>query len=331
VSLPLRLQGTGTVGSGLGKTAWVDQALLQVSDALSSRVDWAWLPKELDPGDAPRPHSVVEYGCGSYGCVMPTNQQGLVLKLTSDGSEAWFAYQAMELAKAVGWPKGIVRYRRVIGLRDQKWKDRQLYLLWRDEARQVGRPREIHPNLPDLLDEYMNIIDNWTLPSGARDARRASEARTRVPGASATEYTKGVERFYSSVLDPETLGVAREFARTTYDAEDREPWLNVAEQAWRYWTPERDANNHKFVSAVQLLSLYGIANDIEQLSSQTRGLGATIRYYLDQGLLLKDLHQGNVGLSLTGRNAIIVDPGLVEPLRSPWFTAGIPKSAFLRA
>lgn len=76
---------------------------------------------------------VPEYGCGKYGCVFPTHEPGVVLKVTSDTTEAEFAAQiAGTLVRPI-----CVYYYAAIAL-DMRHQDRPVHLLWRESANHVG-------------------------------------------------------------------------------------------------------------------------------------------------------------------------------------------------
>jgi hypothetical protein len=98
-----------------------------------------WLPQLQDVvpiGGEAVEASVREYGCGQYGCVYPTLDDHVVLKLTADDTEAEFA---AELAGTLERPI-CVRYFMVIrpeGALDQKRSP--VYLLWRESADYVGK------------------------------------------------------------------------------------------------------------------------------------------------------------------------------------------------
>lgn len=83
---------------------------------------------------------VKEYGCGAYGCVYPTHDPTVVLKLTGDETEAQFA---ADLAPLLERPI-CVRYYRVaepVGAKDQRGA--QVYLLWRESADHVGQIADV--------------------------------------------------------------------------------------------------------------------------------------------------------------------------------------------
>lgn len=126
---------------------WATKIIANTYESLRDKgVPARWLPKFQDVvpigGDGVEA-SVREYGCGQYGCVFPTLDDKVVLKLTADDTEAEFAAQ---LAPSIDRPI-CVRYYTVIrpeGARDEKGS--QVYLLWRESADHVGR-------IDDVLDE----------------------------------------------------------------------------------------------------------------------------------------------------------------------------------
>ena len=116
--------------------AWVTNILSKHYEELEGEVPPKWLPK-LTKTKGVRGNNFVaklkEYGCGVYGCVLPTLDPEVVLKLTTDDTEAEFAKDlASKLTKPV-----TVRYHRIHDLPD-KYKGRNTYLLWRDSANNVG-------------------------------------------------------------------------------------------------------------------------------------------------------------------------------------------------
>lgn len=116
----------------LGKTPWVDRNITSILPQLRQHVPESWLPRTMTESGRNKP-VVEEYGCGHYGCVMPTNEPDLVMKLTSDPSEAWFIARALTLEPT----SGIVEYKKIFAL-DATHKSRSLFVLWRTEAHDIG-------------------------------------------------------------------------------------------------------------------------------------------------------------------------------------------------
>jgi hypothetical protein len=116
--------------------AWVTKHLADSWVTLEQEVPTQWMPK-LDRTLAKGKRlsaEIPEYGCGAYGCVMPTNDPKIVLKLTTDDTEAQFAAR---LAKKLPVPI-VTTYELVYHLPSAKRQGRDVYLLWRESAEHVG-------------------------------------------------------------------------------------------------------------------------------------------------------------------------------------------------
>jgi len=103
---------------------------------LAHKISPEWFPR-MDHISGAGAQDIVarikEYGCGAYGCAFPTGDPGVVMKLTTDSTEADFAAKfANSLAAPI-----CVEYYAVIRLAAQH-KGRQIYLLWRESAEHVG-------------------------------------------------------------------------------------------------------------------------------------------------------------------------------------------------
>lgn len=124
----------------LGKTAWVDRTVNEYYQSLLEVV-----PPDLMPtieGMRRGMDSFEEYGCGLYGCVMPTTSPYVVLKLTTDETEAKFAQYALDVWEANDetpevW-QGLVQYYGVVKLRTAKIGRTPIYALWREAADNIG-------------------------------------------------------------------------------------------------------------------------------------------------------------------------------------------------
>lgn len=119
---------------------WATRVLTSSWQTMSEHVKKAWLPV-IDTVEyetrGKLSGEIHEYGCGQYGCVFPTHDDDVVLKITADSTEAEFA---ATLAPTISEPI-CVRYHAVMRL-GGKFKDATekttLYLLWRESARHVG-------------------------------------------------------------------------------------------------------------------------------------------------------------------------------------------------
>jgi hypothetical protein len=53
-------------------------------------------------------------------------------------------------------------------------------------------------------------------------------------------------------------------------------------------------------------------------------IGSALRYYLEQGLLLADVHANNVGKVERTSGWVITDPGHAVPLEQRWAVVNVP-------
>jgi hypothetical protein len=123
-------------GAYVTNPPWVAEVIAASYETLEDTIPPAWLPRLVELGVQGKRlgAEVIEYGCGVYGCVIPTVDPKVVLKLTTDATEAEFAADfADNLAAPV-----CVKYRMVIKTR-ARYEGSRVYLLWRDSAQHVGQ------------------------------------------------------------------------------------------------------------------------------------------------------------------------------------------------
>lgn len=122
-------------GNPKDNPAWVTKIISKHYVDLEDEVPAKWLPKltKTSASGGKFTATMKEYGCGAYGCVLPTLDPAVVLKLTTDSTEAEFAHLlADKLSRPV-----VVKYHLTRSLPD-RYRSREAYLLWRDSAKQVG-------------------------------------------------------------------------------------------------------------------------------------------------------------------------------------------------
>jgi len=121
--------------------AWTTNALADSFEALARLIPPQWMPRLSDVRGGPRNTVVAEFkehGCGVYGCVLPTNDDGVVLKVTTDSTEAEFASQlAADLVAPI-----CVEYYTAAELAAVH-KGRKVYALWREAADDVGKVGDV--------------------------------------------------------------------------------------------------------------------------------------------------------------------------------------------
>jgi len=121
--------------------AWTTAAVVSAWDLIKDSVNPAWLPL-LDDVNIAREDRVSghvqEYGCGAHGCVFPTHETSVVLKVTTDATEVEFA---QNIAPHLVSPITVI-YHTVISL-NQVRQGHRVYLLWRESAYKVGEMERV--------------------------------------------------------------------------------------------------------------------------------------------------------------------------------------------
>ena len=140
---------------------WVTELLSSSYDQIQEQVKDhpEWLPKlvETYPSRGRLSAKIQEYGCGVYGCVIPTLDPRVVLKVTTDDTEAEFA---AEWSSTLVAPI-CVQYYATMPLTLQHNK-RYVTLLWRESADYVGTiDHYISDTTSDdnKADEALRLID----------------------------------------------------------------------------------------------------------------------------------------------------------------------------
>lgn len=236
-----------------------------------------------------RPTTLTPYGCGHYGCVYPTQNPEIVLKVTTDPTEVAF----VQIAQSIGdFPDGIVRYYRIEAT-TQAYRGRPAYLIWREAAYDVGNISVVAMTHGD--DPYLR-----------RTALEASKYTKLFLG-----YARLIREAVVRVHDPAAFQVA---AATYADwAWNNVNWDDGVDRIKRFRGPQRlAAAERAALGAAQMLGSTYLFNYV----------GEALEYYLDRGLLLADVHGGNIGRVRREGDSVIVitDPGHLVDLR-PYYQA----------
>jgi hypothetical protein len=272
---------------------WVDRIVRDNWAALERLVGRDRMPVERE-SSSPRKRHVEEYGCGHYGCVAPTrSKEHVVFKLTSDPLEAHFVAAAIGIGR---WPEGIVRYDRIVQVRG-KYRGRPVFALWREEAFDVGEMRSFfvgHPMFNQLSDYDQRAMREFQDRIGQFQywAKwfKTSIDRTARPHAEVLAEMRAAEQFAFDRVGLDTLD-----GKGLY----RSGW-NLGQKL-----------------AVYLRSCEIVA---EMMANEPGGylIGQALEFYLEHGLLLADLHLGNIGHVVREDYAepfwAITDPGHAVPL-----------------
>jgi hypothetical protein len=269
-----------------GNPPWADKALKKNWPSIAEIAREKGLP--LPVGESSGKWD--ELGCGHYGCVLETEDDAVVFKLTSDPTEAAF----IQAAAPLGWPAGIVEYFALAEL-DFTFRRRPVWAIWREAAFDVG---QLEP------------------PYGAD--RRDYEVRSRREfGALLDRFRTHADRFRTA------LKRTKRPVRVLAEAKELSDW------AWRavgYDEARGDADVwRKFAfldnqrGAYRLASSWRACEIIAEYMANTYladSVGGALEYYLTANILLADVHGGNIGKAM-GRESydegegpwVITDPG----------------------
>ena len=264
---------------------WVDKALAQSMDEVLDVASSNSLPK---PIGGPR---YEELGCGHYGCVLETEDESVVFKLTSDPTEAMFIGRTLdEQAKFDEDPYwGMVIYYAYIGL-DFTYRRRPVYAIWREAAFKVGDLGETLPprHRPDYDDiERAESLANLKLfqdgaflirekLEGARDGRRTLE-QASTPGAArraqdivGEHFTEQQELFRNLML-----------GRMSIDRSKLDHF-------------RRRYTGYQAV-AVGMELCFQAAMTMDTSDRYLSAVGNTMMHYVEKQIYLADVHAGNIG------------------------------------
>jgi hypothetical protein len=266
--------------------AWVNRTLTQFWGDLERLVGEERMPLLTTVGAPTKGKrvEVEELGTGHYGTVMPTHSDGIVMKVTSDPTEAAFVASALSIGE---FPDGIVRYERIVAL-PEKLRNRGVFVIWREEADDVGIQRaSLHQpdNLRYVDEEAMRLV--YTFKAAAALVR---EQKDHAP-----------------------LGD---------DNRARDVAFEIADDVFR---SGRDEDQHMRTSLTRRAPrgpfraqvLYWILDWCFDMMENTNGVhlvGGALRFYFeDHGILLADVHGGNIGRAYRGDHGglvnVITDPG----------------------
>lgn len=170
------------------ETPWADRTISKAWDKLAEVAHRDAMPRRV-PGETAK---FREYGAGHYGVVMPTSREGVVLKLTTDETEAGF------VSLILGNPElrharldGLVRYYSLVKLSDVTHKRRGVYAIWREEAFDVGFALHMgwgkSPRWErDLLafKDFASVVKDYIKPGKSGWAVRREKVRNMLPWGS---------------------------------------------------------------------------------------------------------------------------------------------------
>jgi hypothetical protein len=241
-----------------------------------------------------------EFGSGHYGTVMPTGTPGMVIKITTDTTEAAFVAAYLSMPKN-DRPAGIIPYRKLLAIRSESHLKRPVFVLWRDEAQTVGSDK----------------IDRW-IRDGARDFEREYLAKS----------FRAVKQSLGNCLD-----AAREVRRLVLKKPDAKELLtegvNRMDEAWDRGHPPRAVGGNLTLRLGWYLSVFYQNSGSLQNEQMGNYVGQALEECFKQGLLLADVHLNNIGmptgelLEEIGMTPIITDPGHAIALDDRFATVAV--------
>ncbi len=270
---------------------WVNRLLRDNWAAIEKRVDPSWLPMMTEGSDKRRP-VFEEFGCGHYGCVLPASSApSMVLKITTDPLEAHFVASALKIGR---FPDGIVRYYSIYQL-EGGYRKRPAYAIWREEAFDVGSVGHVWyggsegPPWYKDLDEY--------------DKR------------SVLQFIRALTRFQRWAGEFKVLFDRSKDKSSVWDQLAKyEDWAFQTVELERVESDERPATHLTGVRRMAYL-LRGCEVMAELMENERGGylVGGALGFYLEHGLLLADVHLGNIGRvrreDYSSMELAITDPG----------------------
>lgn len=284
--------------TNLAKTPWIDRSASAVwSRIVAASPKPEWIPRHTTKRGGKV--TVEEFGCGHYGCVMPTSDENVVAKITSDATEAVFVSAALGLGFGEE-TEGIVGYYGVYELPNEH-RGRKTFILWREAATEVGLPHawgdSYEHRRVQNLSRYLGLFK--TFAGAARDALRR-------------------------VADP--FAMLDEAKRLKDWAWDRGARIDVeAPRGIRHQAVPRELENVKGAYRVALaLRLCDVVAELMQNTDGSDLIGSTLRYYLGEGILLADVHANNVGKVERTSGWVITDPGHAVGLEERWRNVKVP-------
>lgn len=305
--------------SELGSTPWVDSSLSPLVPAIERRLGPGYVPRFTGSG---KRLTFEEFGCGHYGCAMPTRDKAVVLKATTDPAEAWLAawlaheqHQCGPDGRDEGCAPvaGIVRYLAVYATPKRKGRSK-IYLIWREEAQDVGGIKAWN-----AIDQYMNR----NVPTGYTDwqARAMTESQAYLSAYNITAavirnriVTKVKPEVYVKLLDEARGGIYEDYA---FEWAAEHLGGNVASVRRTGSEFEELRGDRARQLAIGLAVCKQAAELMENTDGMTR-VGQTLAWLYDEGILLADIHGGNLGRVLGGdwNDVLITDPGHAFPIRA---------------
>lgn len=154
------------------------------------------------------------YGCGGYGCVFPTNREGVVFKLTNDPSEYKFVEYLLENKINLD---GIVKYHKIVKL-PIRIDGNPVCAIWREEAYNVGEfdGANFFENSIEDLYRVSNLLYNQI--SVEDNYYKSFKAAESYALWAATNVTRGMTDDFKNIIGPKKIAILMQY----YELEAKE-------------------------------------------------------------------------------------------------------------
>lgn len=294
----------------LDGTPWVERSFRAAWDRIAAHVPASWMPQREKRNPASRIEpKIIEFACGHYGCVMPTNEPGLVCKLTTDVSEAHFVRiaETIETSDRMSDELGIVTYKKIFKLEGLHFKGRPMFVLWRSEAYDVGLLLSSQIYIPPRAeDDVKNRFgyDEYHL--------RNIKAGEKLLGNFNT-----IARFARMSL------VKKLKDKDTAEREDMLAQIWKAYETADDYMDEPHRAPRSLALGVSLRQCLALAQEMGN-TDVFYPIGTALSYYLEEGVLLADVHMNNIGRDAQYEpggdvpSLIITDPGHAAEFNPRW-------------
>lgn len=275
---------------------WIEKSLNNNWDALSDIVPPELMPSQERLLKSGRMTFAKEYGCGVYGCVLPTGKKDTVFKMTTDFTEASFVSAMLEAMPDL--PEGIVRYKAVVELPEKKGKDKEpIFAIWREEARDIG---------------FLTGKGSELRSEGAeqRQLKEAFRECRQLLGAFGNAAEKVLEYYVGARTSRASVQALQASLRDAARLVNEDPEKLSGSKLAAHWL------GGAFLIALELSKNYVGAT-----------LGDALAQFIDTGFVLADVHLNNVGIvDRKGVESVvaITDPGHAVPLKPEYWKYPVP-------
>lgn len=308
---------------------WADKIIGSHWDSVSAGAKRLKLPMPKSEISKKKHKPVDELGCAHYGCVWRSEQSGIVVKLTTDQTEAHTIASMLYLKEKNGFdPEGIVKYYAVFALPEQH-RGRPVFVLWREEADKVGLPFDSRdPELRDFgkyLSRFKTLAHEARMLSikkmkdieskmGEGLSLRQEIDRIKSWGDGSNYMIKPLEKKLAKILaktgseDPmeaywswvkSQTDLGDEMAREYSDhwgetAEDPRDYSYGADRILLALQKRHKGWPNRFAWLIEACNQ--IAYEMANQNQYTYLVGRALNEFIDEGLLLADVHHNNVGV-----------------------------------